>query len=416
MDTILLKTARWIQWTGVLSIFAGLLYFPYFPWYLLGNETEAEITLWAMLATGGGVLAWLGSRLLWLKSRAVQQISLITALLGMLLFLLGQVSPIYFWFIFRGSPITEGPVEQAAIGSFLPMLPHLAIAFLALFTAGIILKDLASPGSPIRLSAKRAGASLAILLLLFAGWLGWSKYLDATWIENTYPNDGAVNVPLYDTITVQWKQEASSMGMEVRYADDSSIPILGATSGSKDGMSFTPEMYLPGKKVLVTVTAGRRSHTFSFTTAKEADDQIGLYRAVMKHLFRSPQVGQPPEVLAFDTSSLETWKEHEKRTVAKGLMAYHGQVVFGTIDGGFSSAEPSFTVPLTDQTEALLLSIEVLKQEFDEYQVRVTGTKGRGILAGKPGEVYQVDYTLQFLEGVWEVTSLSEKVNKRPWG
>ncbi|RXT15281.1 Ig-like domain-containing protein [Ammoniphilus sp. CFH 90114] len=416
MNATTSKSIRWIRWTAILSILTGLLYIPYFPWYLLGDETESEIMIWGILAIGGGALAWIGSSLVALESRAIRQISLLTAFIGMFLFILGQVPPLYYWYLFAGVPITEGSAEQVTTGSYTYMLPHIAVVVLAVATMVVIGTELFSTRSSSRLSAKQTMAAIGTILFILSGWFGWDKYQDANWISYTYPQHGAINVPLYDTVTVQWKEEASSMGMSVTYADDPTIRVQGSTSGSKDGMSFTPDMFLPGKEVLVEVTAGRRSHSFSFTTALEADDRIGLYRAVLAHIFRSPQSGQPPEVLAFDTASLKNAKEDEKRTIARGLMAYHGQVVYGSVGAGFTSAEPSFLVPLEEQTEALLLSIEILEEVFDEYHIRVIGTKGPGVLSGMPGQVYELDYTLRFQDGIWQITTITEQDTVRPWG
>ncbi|WP_134705039.1 hypothetical protein [Ammoniphilus sp. YIM 78166] len=254
------------------------------------------------------------------------------------------------------------------------------------------------------------------LLGILIGVWGWNSYLNSNWITYSYPQDGAKNVPLFDTVTVQWNPtEFKDMDMKLRYADDPSIPILGATAGSKEGMTFTPEMFLPNKTVVVSVNAGRRSYSFQFHTAAEAENRIDLYRVISDQLFRTPHSSSPPEVLALNASVLAKWSEDEQRILGKGLMAYHGQVVFGTVEKGFTSVDPTFTVPLHEDTEALLLTLELLKQEFDDYHFRVKGIRGQGVLIGNPGSEWEGEYIARYLEGKWEITIIKED-GMRPWG
>lgn len=258
-------------------------------------------------------------------------------------------------------------------------------------------------------------AIVALLGILIGLW-GWNNYLNSNWITYSYPQDGAQNVPLFDTVTVQWKPtEFKDMDMKLRYADDPSIPILGATAGSKEGMTFTPEMFLPNRTVMVSVKAGSRSYSFQFHTAAEAENRIDLYRAISDQLFRTPHSSSPPEVLALDASVLAKWSEDEQRILGKGLMAFHGQVVFGTVEDGFSSVDPTFSIPLQEDTEALLLSLELSKQEFDEYHFHVKGVRGQGVLMGNSGREWEGDYIARYREGKWEITIIKEG-GMRPWG
>lgn len=71
-------------------------------------------------------------------------------------------------------------------------------------------------------------------------------------------------------VTATWEGERSNIGIRVRYADQPNLYIPGTTSGSQNSISFGAEGgFLPGKKVNVIVEAGRRSYSYSFTTAKE---------------------------------------------------------------------------------------------------------------------------------------------------
>ncbi|MBD0383316.1 Ig-like domain-containing protein [Paenibacillus sedimenti] len=112
--------------------------------------------------------------------------------------------------------------------------------------------------------------SLAIIALLIAGWIGWDWYQSKNWMVWTYPVDGATDVPRDATIVAIWKgTRGNNLGMPIRYADNPEAHIPGVTGGSESGMSFQPEgQFAPGRKVIVTVEAGRRRHTFTFTTAE----------------------------------------------------------------------------------------------------------------------------------------------------
>ena len=84
---------------GILSILIGTLYLPV-PWYILGAETEAEIGVWGLSSVIGGLIACIGSTYLSNKNTAVQKGLHIIALLGMILFILAQVLPLFFWIMF----------------------------------------------------------------------------------------------------------------------------------------------------------------------------------------------------------------------------------------------------------------------------------------------------------------------------
>lgn len=394
MNDLLQRQKRLIQWTGILSILTGTLYLPYLPWNVLGGMREAEIILWGVLSLGGGLLAWIGAGLLSVNHQGIRHTIQAVSFMAMILFALGQIPPIYLWMVFERS-------------AFIPLVFHFSIALLAISSGWFLTKGL---------SLRSFGMILVAFLAVAIGGWGWNEYLNQNWITYSYPEDGAENVPLYDTITVQWEPaDFTSMGMELHYEDDPSVPILGATAGSKEGMTFTPEMFLPNKQVIVSVHAGRRSYSFQFTTAEQADNRIDLYRSIAQQLFRAPQEGSLPEVVALDTSVLEKWNENEKRILAKGLMAYHGQVVFGSVREGFTSAEPSFSIPIQEETDALLLTLELKKQEFDDYHFLVKGVRGQGVLNGKPGNQYEWEYIARYREGKWEITIIQED-EPRPWG
>lgn len=251
----------------------------------------------------------------------------------------------------------------------------------------------------------KIGAALSVLLLMALGWIVWVKYLDTTWIDYHYPADGAQNIPLRDTVMIQWKlEDTPDMGLAIEYADDPSTPILGVTSGSKDGMSFLPEGFLPDKKVKVTAFAGWRSYTFVFTTAHESDQGIDLYRSILRSYFQAPPQDKKYDFIALDTHLLHGLKEEEIKQLAEGILAFHPGVFYGSVDKGFHPI--SETVPALDQWKnpaILLLSLEKVKEELGTYEFEVVGKSGAGVLAGKGEEEFKVNYSAAYRSGKWQV-------------
>lgn len=110
-----------------------------------------------------------------------------------------------------------------------------------------------------------------VIVILATAWWGWNVYQSKNWIASTYPADGAIDVPRNVTIVAKWKGvRGNNLGMPIRYADAPKEYIHGTTGGSEYGMTFKPEsQFAPGRLVKVTVEAGRRRHTFMFTTAEK---------------------------------------------------------------------------------------------------------------------------------------------------
>ena len=412
MNTTIHQVARAIFWTGLLSFLTGLLYIPWLPWYVLGSLTEAEIGSWGISSIGGGLLAGLGSYVLYRDNKLLKQSSLIIASFGMCLFILAQVPALFSWMMFFGSPITEaGDAQNVTTGSLLHMVPHLLIGVAAIYSTGLITKVLLGKSSVYRLHPKQFAVTAIVLAAIGLGWFAVDAYADATWIEHTYPADGAQNVPLHTMVTVQWESSGNNMGMQVRYADDPSVPIHGATEASRNGISFTPDLYLPGKEVVIEVSSGRRERTFSFLTEENANDKVDLYRSVLKQFFRSPQGGgKPPYVVALDTSGWEGWSKEETESVAKGILVYHGDVAVGSRSEGF---HPINEMSMVDpEGEALVIAIE----RTAEDQISVHTTRGIGVLSGKEGTSFSVHYTIEYKEMTWHATPKGEEDSRRPWG
>jgi hypothetical protein len=114
--------------------------------------------------------------------------------------------------------------------------------------------------------------NIVVITILIAGWFGWDSYQSKNWIATTYPADGATNVPRDVTIVAMWKgARGNNLGMPIRYVDAPNEHIPGVTGGSESGMSFKPNgEFVPAKKVIVTVEAGSRRHTFTFTIAEKS--------------------------------------------------------------------------------------------------------------------------------------------------
>ncbi|WP_068604110.1 Ig-like domain-containing protein [Paenibacillus swuensis] len=111
---------------------------------------------------------------------------------------------------------------------------------------------------------------LAVIMIGVVSWFAWDAYQSKNWIAHTYPADGATKVPRDVKITADWKgSRVNMLGIPVRYANEPDKYIPGATTANQQGISFKPEQELaPGREVVVTVEAGRRHHTFTFTTAE----------------------------------------------------------------------------------------------------------------------------------------------------
>ncbi|GAX89668.1 hypothetical protein EFBL_1292 [Effusibacillus lacus] len=402
------RTLRLILITSILSVVTGMLYIPGLPWNVLGSLREGEIALWGLWATGGGIIGIVGAILARRAKQALQKVLFVAALIGMLLFLLAQVLPIAAWFLFSVDPIADGPSENAAVGGLLPMIPHLLIVLSSLLAILSIVRVLASKQSPLRLTRRQTVSALGFLVSVGLIWYGADRYIDATFVKSTYPANGAVNVPLHDTVRVEWDVDArNGMGMSVRYADDPT-PIRGVTGASAGGMFFTPDTFLPGKKVSVTARAGRRSYTFSFTTVAAANDRIDLYRAVLQHYFRPPQNSVSPDVIALDTTHFSGWNDMEIQTLAKGTLAYHPEVVTGTQADGFKPAEAMPGRRIEETTDVLFLTMKEEKQSDNRYLVAVEARRGKGILQGNRAASFVIQYNAAYKDGKWvvELTSL----------
>ncbi|PZE19628.1 hypothetical protein CBW46_016910 [Paenibacillus xerothermodurans] len=174
------------------------------------------------------------------------------------------------WLLYGGT-FTLDWMPWATLGMAIGIALHVWIglaSMAAMVSAGKALRGGIKPG--LKLSGRGWTIFAGVLLLLFAALWGWEAYQNRHWIASISPVDGAVDVPLDAQVAVTWKGSYDSMGMSIDYADEPNLPIPGGTAASQYGISFTPETpYLPGRTIQVTVEAGRRSHTFTFTTARQ---------------------------------------------------------------------------------------------------------------------------------------------------
>jgi succinate dehydrogenase hydrophobic anchor subunit len=255
---------------GFSSFFTGCLFFPIFPWYILGDVKEAEIGSWGLLSMVGGAASIAGATAIKLTAVRVQKALLLLSFVGLALLILAQVPALLMW-LFYGGVFTRHWMPWATLGMAIGITLHVWIglaALTAMVSAGKALRGGIEPG--LKLS-RRAWLSFAGVLLLVLGALwGWEEYQNRHWIASISPVDGVEEVPLNTKVSVTWKGSYDSMGMRIDYVDEPDLPTPGGTAASQYGISFTPEQpYLPGRKVKVTVEAGRRSHTFTFTTAQQ---------------------------------------------------------------------------------------------------------------------------------------------------
>ncbi len=267
-NNLLHRVQTMIRWTGLLSVAVGTFYVPWLPWYMLGEETEAEISAWGISSVAGGVTAYVGSWLLSREQLLWRQILLVIGSAGMLLIALAQVLPIYSYMLYWGRPIAETNISNPTVAGIVPMLPHVLLFGCSIWTLVVTVMKLAGKTSAFSLNRKQFGVLMLAILFIMVGWLGYDAYLNATWVLSTHPVDGSTHVSTRTSVSVKWAKPMSNGGMIIRYADDPNLYTPGTTSFSREGMTFSPEKgFLPGKKVTVEVLSGRRTHTFSFVTA-----------------------------------------------------------------------------------------------------------------------------------------------------
>ncbi|MEK8132571.1 hypothetical protein WMW72_32275 [Paenibacillus filicis] len=260
-----------MAWTGWSLLVVGILYVPSLPWYILGQVQEAEIRIWGLSAISGGALALTG-RLAYMRSpEGVRRWLLLVGIVGMLVIGLAQVPALFSWLLYGGVFTGEWmPSERA--GFVIGMGLHLWLTALA---AGTIVSAIVALSGRLRKGLKLPGKQLAqfvaLLLAIAGGWWGWELYQSSRWVAFTYPEHGAVDVPLNAQVNVVFSGTHSSMGMRIRYVEQPERVVPGMTGGGPSGMTFEPEGgFAPGSRVQVIVDAGRRSHTFEFTTASGA--------------------------------------------------------------------------------------------------------------------------------------------------
>ncbi|WP_159888387.1 Ig-like domain-containing protein [Paenibacillus puerhi] len=267
MEGLWKEPKRWMNLTGWSLIVIGTLFVPIMPWYILGDVSESEIGLWGVTAIGGG-LATLGGRGLYARSSdAVQRGLLLLCILGMLFVMLAQLPALFSWFIYGGAFVKHWmPWEPAGFGIGVALhVGLIALSAMTIFTAVYALTG--RRRRELRMPARQLAVYVTVLLVAAGGLWSWDRYAGSHWIAHTYPADGAVDVPLDAQVEVVWQGVRDSMGMKVRYADQSNQAVPGITGGSMSGMTFRPEGgFAPGCQVQITVDAGRRAHTFTFTT------------------------------------------------------------------------------------------------------------------------------------------------------
>jgi hypothetical protein len=265
-----MRPARLLGGLGLSCMMIGLLYLPEMPWYLLGDELEAEITQWGRWSFTGGAIALIGAVLLRFAARWLQQLLLAIAILGMLAVLLAQLPAFFSWFLYGGE-FTRDWSYHPFIGFVVGMLLHLGVTALAGLTLINSALALGHTESPLRVTKRQLLQALGAAAFIVVVLIGVSAFQSATWVEVTSPLDGAVDVPLHTVVYAQWKGErGNNLSLRVRYEDQPDLYIPGGTGASMQGISFEPENgFLPNKKVVCKVEAGWRSYTFSFTTAAQ---------------------------------------------------------------------------------------------------------------------------------------------------
>ncbi|MFC0213682.1 hypothetical protein ACFFK0_14655 [Paenibacillus chartarius] len=217
----------------------------------------------------GGAASIAGATAIKLSPVRIQKALLLLSFVGMSLLILAQVPALLMWLLYGGA-FTRHWMPWEALGMAIGIALHSwigLIAVTAMVAAGKALRGGLEPG--LKLSRRGWLSFAAVLLAVIGAVWGWDEYQNRNWIASISPADGAENVPLHTEISVAWKGSYDSMGMRIDYADEPDLHTPGATAASPYGISFTPEQpFYPGRKVKVTVEAGRRTHTFTFTTAQ----------------------------------------------------------------------------------------------------------------------------------------------------
>ncbi|WP_166238773.1 hypothetical protein [Paenibacillus turpanensis] len=259
-----LDPVRILSITGSLSVVLGLLYIPFFPWYILGNVKEEEIALWGIWSVVAGILTWGAAQSLRLVNQATGRSILLIAIPGLFLLLLAQVLPLLEWNRYGGSFLTHW-VPWSYLRNWLGFSLHIVMTLFVLWSLTAVCYGLAAKQSPYRASSKQVTTFAVVMAGLALSFVLWDKAADGMWIQKRYPEKEAIGVPADAVIQVTWRGGRDNGGIRVRYADEPNTWIPGVSGMTAFGMFFDPEEpLLPGKKVVVTVDSGRRSDTFSF--------------------------------------------------------------------------------------------------------------------------------------------------------
>ncbi|WP_127578682.1 Ig-like domain-containing protein [Paenibacillus koleovorans] len=263
---------------GIACLMLGWMYTPWHPFYILGDLQEAEIRSWGNWAEFGGVAAIAGSLGLSMAHGGIRKLLLVISMPGMLAIATAQVLPILMWLMYglMGAEFTSMYVFSPQIGMLVGVVMHGFVAIVAGCSIVLSVQATVARNSEDRLTRKSWFAYIGSILLVLAAWVGIEATLERTWMHSTSPKNGATGVSKDITVSAVWDgSRGNNLGMKVRYADAPDQHIPGGTSGSQSGMSFKPDQpFLPGKTLVVTVEAGRRSYNFQFQTA-EADESSG---------------------------------------------------------------------------------------------------------------------------------------------
>lgn len=106
---------------GILSILTGLIYM-----LRLYGPTESEVATWGLIA------AFLGGMVVYLALNPGKNSDINLKAVVVFLSVI-QIPPIYLWFIFTGSGISDGTPQSPFVAHWLYSLPHVLIVLVGLF-------------------------------------------------------------------------------------------------------------------------------------------------------------------------------------------------------------------------------------------------------------------------------------------
>lgn len=386
--------------TGGLAIATGLLYLA------TGLGRHPFVLAWSCYAVAGGTIALGGAR--WLRAAGGQPSPWFIrgAILGFSLSALGQVPPLWFYFL-----VTRSPEFAVPPWGLLPPAGHVLLFFASIW--GLAATRPAAEGEGLGWLRQAAWALPGVAAVTASPLLGlWA--LNLLWPVRAEPPPGSVVPPtaVFRFTWPAWAGAGTTGG--ISYLGDPE-PIHSVTSGGRGFLEVKPAPLKPGRAVTVDVWSGFRHRRFTFRVRGEADDRADLYGAALAHWFRPPQDGWSRLKFVVLDGMAELGPE-EKRTVARTAKAFHPFVALAQADGNLEPIDPGHP-PLPPEPypfDILTLRLAVLRLPDGSRKVEVVAQ--RTDPAGRAGWQERAVYLAERRNGAWTFEPAEGSEKGRPFG